>query len=38
MKAARFMVNAFGENTYIIWDDASREAAWTNTSPTTIAS
>ena len=27
MKAARFMVNAFGENTYIIWDDAYREAA-----------
>ena len=21
------MVNAFGDNTYIIWDDASREAA-----------
>ena len=27
MKVARFTVNFFGENTYILWDDVTREAA-----------
>lgn len=27
MKVARFTVNLFGENTYILWDDDTREAA-----------
>ena len=27
MKISRFVVNPFGENTYILWDDKTHEAA-----------